>query len=221
MPPATRRRALGLGLLNGVLWSVGNGLTTGTLVYSDLAIRQEPPKCSEDPRKTGVLAPWATRDKTPYKLPKTCHSGCHDTRSEQNVLVGCALFFGLASAAHAQYPVYPYGYAVPVVPVAPQPSTAFSSPYTGTCVGSPGYFYYSSAYVGTVQAYSPYVGRNSQVLRSNSEPLYPMPSHYYRWSGRELSSSFPRKVRKTALVRPRAVAATAARAFVCWSRKVH
>src|SRR5579863_627281 len=32
-PPAVRRRALALGLINGVLWSVGNGLTTGTLIY--------------------------------------------------------------------------------------------------------------------------------------------------------------------------------------------
>lgn len=30
--PAQRRRAFGLGYLNGVLWAVGNGLTTGTLV---------------------------------------------------------------------------------------------------------------------------------------------------------------------------------------------
>jgi MFS family permease len=30
---AVRRRALVLGYINGVLWSVGNGLTTGTLVY--------------------------------------------------------------------------------------------------------------------------------------------------------------------------------------------
>ena len=30
---ATRRRELTLGYVNGVLWSVGNGLTTGTLVY--------------------------------------------------------------------------------------------------------------------------------------------------------------------------------------------
>ncbi|HVU86354.1 MAG TPA: MFS transporter [Pirellulales bacterium] len=30
---ALRRRALTLGYVNGVLWSVGNGLTTGTLVY--------------------------------------------------------------------------------------------------------------------------------------------------------------------------------------------
>jgi len=30
--PALRRRALGLGYVNGLLWSMGNGLTTGTLV---------------------------------------------------------------------------------------------------------------------------------------------------------------------------------------------
>src|SRR5690242_11787241 len=30
---AARRRALRLGYLNGVLWSVGNGLTSGTLIY--------------------------------------------------------------------------------------------------------------------------------------------------------------------------------------------
>lgn len=30
---AARRRALVLGYVNGVLWSVGNGLTTGTLIY--------------------------------------------------------------------------------------------------------------------------------------------------------------------------------------------
>src|SRR5664279_5697501 len=30
---AARRRALRLGYVNGVLWSVGNGLTSGTLVY--------------------------------------------------------------------------------------------------------------------------------------------------------------------------------------------
>jgi hypothetical protein len=29
---ASRRRALRLGYLNGMLWSIGNGLTTGTLV---------------------------------------------------------------------------------------------------------------------------------------------------------------------------------------------
>ena len=33
MSVAVRRRALGLGYANGVLWSIGNGLTTGTLVY--------------------------------------------------------------------------------------------------------------------------------------------------------------------------------------------
>jgi hypothetical protein len=33
MPAAVRRRALVLGYVNGVLWSVGNGLTTGTLIY--------------------------------------------------------------------------------------------------------------------------------------------------------------------------------------------
>lgn len=31
--PELRRRALKLGYVNGILWSVGNGLTTGTLVY--------------------------------------------------------------------------------------------------------------------------------------------------------------------------------------------
>ena len=33
MPVTVRRRALHLGYANGVLWSVGNGLTTGTLIY--------------------------------------------------------------------------------------------------------------------------------------------------------------------------------------------
>lgn len=33
MPTDARRRALVLGYVNGVLWSVGNGLTTGTLIY--------------------------------------------------------------------------------------------------------------------------------------------------------------------------------------------
>ena len=33
MTLAVRRRALRLGYINGTLWSIGNGLTTGTLIY--------------------------------------------------------------------------------------------------------------------------------------------------------------------------------------------
>ena len=105
------------------------------------------------------------------------------------VLVGCALFVVLVcgKTAQAQYPVYApygYGYAVPIVPVAPQPYTAFSSPYAGTVVSSPGFTYFSSPYVGTVQMCNPNVAHNAQAWRANSAPVYPTPSHYYRWNGR-------------------------------------
>jgi hypothetical protein len=100
-------------------------------------------------------------------------------------LLAVALVLGLATAAQAQYPVYApygYGYAVPVVPVTPQPYTAFSSPYTGTVVSSPGFTYFSSPYVGTVQMYNANVAHNAQAWRANSTPLYP--SYPYRRSGR-------------------------------------
>src|SRR3990172_8461508 len=43
MPRPERRRALRLGYVNGVLWSVGNGLTTGPLmIYLALGLGARP-----------------------------------------------------------------------------------------------------------------------------------------------------------------------------------